>query len=100
LAANRFLFGLFNPVYRINQLSVRQAITAPELQGRVNASMRFLAGGVVPVGSLTGGWLGSGVGLRPTLLIGAAGMSMAFLALYFSPVRKLGLDLQKAKSAE
>lgn len=100
LAANRFLFGLFNPVYRINQLSVRQAITAPELQGRVNASMRFLAGGVVPVGALAGGWLGSSVGLRPTLLIGAAGMSLAFLALYFSPVRNLGLDLQEAKSAE
>ncbi|MDB5079414.1 MAG: Major facilitator superfamily 1 [Chloroflexi bacterium] len=97
LVANRLLFGLLNPVYRITQLSVRQAVTAPGLQGRVNASMRFLAGGVVPLGALTGGWLGTVLGLRPTLVIGAAGMSLAFLALYFSPVRKLGHDFDLAR---
>ncbi len=100
LAAQRLLFGLFNPLYRINQLSVRQAITAPELQGRVNASMRFIAGGVVPVGALAGGWLGTGLGLRPTLLIAAVGMSLACLPLYFSPVRSLSQGLPEVKPAE
>ena len=37
------LLGSFRgPVYNINQVSLRQAITPDRLQGRMNATMRFL----------------------------------------------------------
>ncbi len=89
LVAARFLNGLVNPVYRVSQVSVRQTITPPHLQGRVNASMRFMAGGVIPFGAILGGFLGEAIGLRFTLLVGAIGISFSFVWLVFSPVRKL-----------
>jgi MFS family permease len=89
LIASRFLYGLVNPIYHVSQISVRQAITPNRLQGRVNASMRFLAGGVIPIGAFVGGLLGSTLGLRATMLVGAMGMLMSFLWVFFSPVRKI-----------
>ncbi len=45
--------------------------------------------GVIPFGSLVGGGLGTMIGLRQTLLVGAVGMSLAFVWVLFSPVRTL-----------
>jgi MFS family permease len=89
LIAAMFSTALGGTVYNINQVSLRQAITPDRLQGRMNASMRFVVWGTIPVGSLIGGFLGETFGLRPTLLIGAIGGSLAFLWVLFSPVRRL-----------
>ncbi len=89
LIANYFIISISSVVYNINQVSLRQAITPHRLQGRMNASMRFLVWGTMPIGSLIGGLLGEIIGLRPTLWIGAAGSLLAFLWVYFSPVRHL-----------
>ena len=59
------------------------------MQGRMNASMRFLVWGTIPLGSLTGGALGEVVGIHTTLLIGAIGGLLAVIWVYFSPVRRL-----------
>lgn len=80
------LFGAALPVYNVNQVSLRQAMTPPHLLGRVGATMRFLVYGAIPVGALLGGALGNLVGLRPTLVVGALGMLTACLWLRFSPV--------------
>jgi len=80
---------MVNLIYNIGQISVRQAITPHRLQGRVNASMRFLAGGTVPFGALVGGLLGTVIGLRATLLVGAMGVCLSTLPIFFSPVRHL-----------
>jgi hypothetical protein len=40
LAASTFLLGVARLIFNVNQLSLRQAITADRLQGRVNATMR------------------------------------------------------------
>jgi MFS family permease len=77
------------PPYNINQVSLRQAITPDRLQGRLHATMRFLVWGTMPVGALLGGVLGTLVGLRATLAIGAAGTSLAFLWVALSPVRSI-----------
>jgi hypothetical protein len=53
----------------------------------MNASRRFVVWGVIPLGGLAGGALGSKIGLRETLWIGAVGASLAFLPLLFSPLR-------------
>ncbi len=58
------------PVYNVNQVSLRQAITPDELQGRMNATMRTIVWGTLPVGSLLGGFLGNEIGLVATIMVG------------------------------
>ena len=84
-------FGI--PIMVVNQISLRQAITPVELQGRVNATFRGLAWCAVPLGALLGGFLGDAVGLRPALAVAAVGLFMPFLWLLFSPVRSYSLEL-------
>jgi MFS family permease len=84
-----FCWGFAGPVYNINQVSLRQAITPDRLLGRMNATMRFLVWGTMPIGALLGGFLGVTIGLRPTLVVGAVGSLLAFLWVFFSPVRAL-----------
>jgi MFS family permease len=72
--------------YNINQVSVRQAICPRRLQGRMNASVRFLVWGTLPVGGFMGGALGSWLGIRETLWIAAAGSLLPFVWLLPSPV--------------
>jgi MFS family permease len=89
LVAAQLIMGLANTVYNVNQISLRQAITPDRLLGRMNASMRFLVWGTIPVGSLLGGALGEAIGLRATLFVGAFGELLATCWVLFSPVRTL-----------
>src|SRR5947208_1086317 len=89
LIAGIFVASFGQPIYNINQVSLRQAITPNRLQGRMNASMRFMVWGTMPLGSLIGGALGTVIGLRPTLWVAGIGGSLAFLWVLFSPVRSL-----------
>lgn len=75
--------------YNITQLSARQRICPPHLLGRMNASIRAFIWGVMPLGSLLSGVLGSQFGILPTLWIGALGATVAGVAMLFSPMRKL-----------
>jgi MFS family permease len=76
-------------VYNIVQVSYRQAICPPRLQGRMNSVMRFLVWGTIPIGTLAGGALGSWVGLRETIVVGGIGSTLAVLWIIFSPQRHL-----------
>lgn len=76
-------------VYNVNQVSLRQAIVPLRLQGRLNATMRFLVWGTLPLGGLVGGILGATIGIHNTIGIGAVGGSLAFLWVLLSPVRGL-----------
>jgi MFS family permease len=89
LVVSQFLIGLTGPIYNVNQVSLRQAITPDRLQGRMNASMRFIVWGTLPLGSLLGGALGERFGLQSALLVGAVGVLLAPLWVVFSPVRNL-----------
>ncbi|MDT4947318.1 MAG: hypothetical protein QOH14_4051 [Pseudonocardiales bacterium] len=89
IAASVFLGGLGTAIYNINQVSLRQAITPERMQGRMNATMRFIVWGTIPVGSILGGALGGVIGLHQTVWIGAIGGLFVFLPVFFSPVRKL-----------
>jgi MFS family permease len=42
VAASIFFGGLGGAIYNINQVSLRQAITPERMQGRMNATMRFI----------------------------------------------------------
>lgn len=72
--------------YNINQVSLRQSLCPLPLQGRMNASVRFIIWGTMPVGGLVGAALGSTVGLRPTLWAAGAGALTAVPWVLFSPV--------------
>lgn len=89
LAAAIAIGGFGVVVYNIQQVSLRQTITPERLQGRMNATMRFLVWGTIPLGSLTGGALAATIGLRPTLFIGAGAGLVAVLPLVLSPLRTL-----------
>nr|WP_211326213.1 MFS transporter [Thermosporothrix hazakensis] len=87
LIVGRFLMGMSATIYNVNQLSLRQMTTPTVLQGRVNATIRFLAGGSVPPGALLGGLLGTWLGLRTTLILVVARIGIAFVWLLCSSVR-------------
>jgi MFS family permease len=77
-------FGIV--VYNVNQVSFRQAICPERMQGRMNAVMRFMVWGTIPLGSLLGGVLGSRVGLDATIWIGIVGGLLSFLPVALSPL--------------
>jgi MFS family permease len=75
--------------YYVTAISLFQAITPDHLLGRTNATRRFVVQGVIPLGMLLGGTLGTLIGLRPTIAIGAAGAVLAVLPLVLSPLRSV-----------
>jgi MFS family permease len=89
LVGAQLLFFYSVVVYNIVQVSYRQAICPPRLQGRMNSVMRFIVWGTIPIGALTGGALGSWIGLRETMVVGAIGGGTSFLWLLLSPQRHL-----------
>jgi MFS family permease len=76
-------------LYNVAQLSYRQAICPPELLGRMNAAVRWIVWGTLPLGGLLGGALGSLIGVRPTLWVAATGAWAAGLWVFFSPLRTM-----------
>jgi MFS family permease len=83
------LAGYSVVAYNITQVSFRQAICPERLQGRMNASIRFMVWGTMPLGALSGGALATWLGLRPALWIGGIGMLFTFLPILLSPVRSI-----------
>ena len=55
----------------------------------MNATMRFLVWGTMPLGGLLGGFLGQELGLRQAIGVGAAGMLLSGLCVLRSPLPAL-----------
>jgi MFS family permease len=89
LAAAQVLFWATVVVYNITQVSFRQGLCPPQLLGRMNATMRFLVWGTMPLGGLLGGVLGETIGVRETLLVAAIGGCLPVLPVFFSPLRTM-----------
>jgi predicted MFS family arabinose efflux permease len=87
LSAAFFGILLTGSVYNINQVSLRQAIVPVRLQGRLNATVRTIIWGTIPVGNFLGGVLGTRLGLVPTLYIGAAIATLSVIFILAGPVR-------------
>ena len=85
----QFAGGYLMIVYNVNQISLRQSITPGHLQGKMNATMRFLVWGVFPIGGILGGILGEAFGLRTTILISGVGVTLSYLWVHLSPVAKV-----------
>jgi MFS family permease len=89
LLVSGLLLGVGVVVYNITQVSFRQRVCPPELLGRMNASVRFIVWGTQPIGALAGGYLGSVIGIIPTLWISAAGVTLATGPVLFSPLSRM-----------
>jgi MFS family permease len=89
LAFALFLQALGIQINGVNLVSYRQAMTPPQLQGRMNATFRFLNSTALTIGALMAGAFIAVFGLRATLVIGACGLFIPFLRLFFSPARNL-----------
>ncbi len=89
LMVSGFGFVVAVVVYNITQVSFRQRLCPPALLGRMNASVRFLVWGVMPIGALAGGWLGGSIGIVPTLWISAVGQLLAALPVLLSPLLRM-----------
>jgi MFS family permease len=74
-------------VYNIAQVSYRQSICPDHLLGRMNASIRFVVWGSMPVGGLVGGVLGGGIGVTATLWVAMTGQALSVLWVILSPLR-------------
>jgi MFS family permease len=82
-------------VYNVAQVSFRQRLCPRPMLGRMNASIRFLVWGVMPIGAFLGGVLGHQLGLRSVFWIEAFGMVLAAVPVLFSPL--IGMrDLPKS----
>ena len=89
LAAAQIVMWASVVVYNITQVSFRQGLCPPNLLGRMNATMRFLVWGTMPLGGLIGGVLGETIGVRETLLVAAIGGALTWLPVYLSPLRNM-----------
>lgn len=86
-AGGAFAMSLGAIVYNVNQASFRQMLCPTRLLGRVNATMRFVVWGTLPVGGLLGGLLGGWLGNRGGLWVAVAGIALSPLWLIVSPLR-------------
>lgn len=83
--------GLLDPVNNVTQWSLRQLLTPDHLQGRMNSIFRTVFWGAWPLGNLIGGYVGSLVGSRTTIMAAGILFSVLSVAFLFAPLRKARL---------
>ena len=97
LIGGMFLTAVSVLVYNISQVSFRQRICPVPLLGRMNASIRFVVWGVLPIAAVLSGVLSAAWGIETTLWIAVAGTLLASAFVVFSPLltmRRLPIELE------
>ncbi|MFJ7203694.1 MFS transporter [Streptomyces sp. NPDC098789] len=87
VASGAVFFGAV--VYNVAQVSFRQTLCPPRLLGRMNATLRFLMWGTLPLGALVGGAVAEASGARAALWICAVGFLLVPVPLLLSPLRRM-----------
>ncbi|MEU6789770.1 MFS transporter [Nonomuraea angiospora] len=73
----------------VGQVTYRQTVTPEHLLGRVNASVRFMTWGIMPLGALLGGLLAQQIGVREALWVIMGARLLTFVPLLFSPLPRM-----------
>lgn len=89
LMAGYFFLGCGTVIYNINSFSLRQVVTPERLRGRMNASIRFMTWGMIPISALLSGNLANVFGIQHTLIVAGIGCMFSVLWVFFSPIRSL-----------
>lgn len=87
--AGAFLVGFAAPVFNVQSVALRLAVTPPALLGRVNAVVKLVSQGGLPLGALTAGALFSALSPAAAFAVVAAASLLATAILVLSPVREL-----------
>lgn len=89
LAAAEFLSGAGVMLFDVNLNSLQAAVIPDGMRSRVSGAYSTLNYGIRPLGAVVGGLLATLIGLRPTLLIAAAGGVLSLLWLLTSPIPRI-----------
>jgi len=99
LGLSQALLGLTVPLWVVGSASLVQALTPEHLLGRVSSATRFVGFAVAPPAAFAAGIVGDLIGLRPTLFASAVIAGLAFLYLFFSPVRRYQHPMPQPEAA-
>jgi MFS family permease len=91
-------FGLL--MLDISAGSIFAAVIPDTLRSRVTGAFQAVNYGTRPAGALLGGLLGTAIGLRPTLLVGAAGSLLGFLLLLPSSLSRYRMPQSEPAPSE
>jgi MFS family permease len=89
LAGMELLSGLGVMLMDINLNALMIHATPDDARGRRAGAYSAVNYGIRPLGALAGGWLGTVIGLRPTLAVAGIGGTLAVLFLIVSPIRQI-----------
>ena len=89
LCASEFGAGLGVMMLDISGAAISASLVPPQLRARVSGAFMVVNYGVRPLGTITAGFLGSSIGLRPTMWIATVGAVAGVLWLVPSPVLRL-----------
>lgn len=100
LVAAEFLVSFGVLVYNVTQVSMRQRLCPRALLGRMNASIRFLVWGVMPLSAVLAGWLGSHLGTLTTIWLGSVAGWAAIVPLMALPKEVAAPDAARPPKTE
>jgi MFS family permease len=97
LFAAEFVSGFGVMALDISVTSIFAAVIPDELRSRVTGAFQMVSFGTRPLGALTGGLLGTLIGIRPTLFIATIGGMTGFAWLLPSPLPRYRLPASSAE---
>lgn len=89
IAASSAIGAAVGVVYNVTQVSFRQRLCPPHLLGRMNASIRFIVWGTLPLGSLAGGVLGTAFGITSAMWVAVGFAVLSVLPVLLSPLARM-----------
>ncbi|MET8581180.1 MFS transporter [Streptomyces collinus] len=98
-AAGLFVVYLGVVVFNVLQMTICQSVTPERLLGRMNATLRFISWGSVPLGAAVGGLLVGPLGVRGVLWVAAGVCALSVLPPLFSRIRTLTDDPETGAEA-
>ncbi len=81
ITAGEACFGIGFMIFSVGYQSLFQLRTAGQVRGRVIGAARFITSAPVPLAALFSGVVGNVIGVRATLIAGAAGMAAGLAAV-------------------
>lgn len=88
ILAGRLLLSLTGPIYNIVDQEIRVLSVDDKMMGRMNATMRTLIWGALPLGALAGGSFAQMAGIHATMLVGGLiGVVSSVWLLLCPPIR-------------